>query len=1037
MRSRRWFSIATAIGLVLPASATSAPVPAGSTVLVSLPALGTMPSGAVNFSTVDERGASTDGRYVVFSSHSDGLLAAGTTSDASQVFWLDRLTGTMRLVSAAADGTPGNGNSFGASISGNGDRVVFSSEATNLTVAQHGGQFGVFERTVDPSLGAMQLMSRAADVNGDAPANNTSGTGVISDDGTQVAFISEGTNMIPGLDTRLQRVYRRNVSGAQSTVLISQSTAEVAATLDSYSPLSISATGNLVAFATATDNLSVITDTNAKADVYRRDVSAGTTLLVSRRDSDVATATGDSSSPAMTADGQLVAFSSSATDLTATADTNNANDIYLRDLNTGTTSLISRTPGGQPGNGESVRPSYGGTRIGFSTLASDLVAGVTDTNATYDLVVHDLGTNSTRLLSRRPDGNASAAGTVDFPGISLSTDGTAAVFSYGGPELSDVDDDEFTSIYGVPTGGTGAVQHLSRPPGLAGPFVGGLNIANPQRGSVSTDGRYVLFASHSDGLVSGVADRVQHLFVRDLFEGTTTLVDRADGSGPVANALSSGTLSADGRHVAFATTATNLAAEDTDALTDVYVRDLDTEKTTLVARADGPSGAKPNATVSLGTIDDDGSRVAFSTAATNLGAGEDADRDVFVRDRTTGATLLVSRADGSGGASANLDAFTGFLDGDGDRVLFQTGATNLGDGDSDATVDIHLRDLSAGTTTLVSRADGAAGSKTDVDAAAEDLNADGTVALVSTVLNGTLGAKGMHVRNIAAGTTTLASRADGAAGAAATHAFSGSISADGRRVIFVSFDATLMGGAGSNPQYYVRDLATSTTFHVSRGDGPAGAPIAASNTVTSSAISGDGHCAVFSAPDRLGATTYATTDFRQVYLRSIDGTCAPAPAVVPVPTPTPTPTATPDATKPVLDRFSFSNRRFAVSSRATALSAAARRKAAPKGTRMRLRLSEKATVRVTISRELTGRRRGKRCVKPTAKLRKAKRCVRLAKRGTIKRANLAAGTRSIAFSGRLGRKALAPGAYRAVAVATDPAGNVGTARTARFTIVRR
>ena len=141
-----------------------------------------------------------------------------------------------------------------------------------------------------------------------------------------------------------------------------------------------------------------------------------------------------------------------------------------------------------------------------------------------------------------------------------------------------------------------------------------------------------------------------------------------------------------------------------------------------------------------------------------------------------------------------------------------------------------------------------------------------------------------------------------------------------------------------------------------------------------------------------------------------------------------------DVTRPVVSALSFAPRTFRVAKAATATSAAARktaRKKAPAGTKLRFTLSEAAAVRIAVERSTAGRRSGKACVKETARLRKAKakRCTRYVSAGTLTRA-AKAGRVTVAFSGRIGRRALARGAYRVAITATDAAGN----RTAKAAI---
>jgi len=148
-----------------------------------------------------------------------------------------------------------------------------------------------------------------------------------------------------------------------------------------------------------------------------------------------------------------------------------------------------------------------------------------------------------------------------------------------------------------------------------------------------------------------------------------------------------------------------------------------------------------------------------------------------------------------------------------------------------------------------------------------------------------------------------------------------------------------------------------------------------------------------------------------------------------------------DVTRPVVSALSFAPRTFRVAKAATATSAAAKKKAkkkAPAGTKLRFTLSEAAAVRIAVERATTGRRSGKRCVKETARLRKAKakRCTRYVRAGTLTR-TAKAGRVTVAFSGRIGRRALARGAYRVAITATDAAGNrTAKAATRTFKVVR-
>jgi hypothetical protein len=139
-----------------------------------------------------------------------------------------------------------------------------------------------------------------------------------------------------------------------------------------------------------------------------------------------------------------------------------------------------------------------------------------------------------------------------------------------------------------------------------------------------------------------------------------------------------------------------------------------------------------------------------------------------------------------------------------------------------------------------------------------------------------------------------------------------------------------------------------------------------------------------------------------------------------------------DRRAPVVTRLRMARPRFAVSRRPTALIARARRRA-PQGSAFRFTVSERSTVILRIDRLAPGRRVGKRCVAPTRRLRRRRACTRFVRAGTLTR-TLPAGRRSIAFSGRIGRRALRVGSYRAVVTAVDAARNVSRARTVTFEI---
>ena len=248
--------------------------------------------------------------------------------------------------------------------------------------------------------------------------------------------------------------------------------------------------------------------------------------------------------------------------------------------------------------------------------------------------------------------------------------------------------------------------------------------------SISADGRYVSFVSSANALSAADNDAVFNIFVRDLQTNTTTLVSRTGGtSGVAANGHSDrGGISADGRSVVFSSEAANLSAEDADPTTDVFVRNLVTNTLTLVSRAGGAGGAASNGFSAGKSISGDGSRVAFDSIATNLSSEDNDIQSSFVRDLQTNVLTYVSRADGPAGAASDVGAGGAEISADGRYVVFESGSANLSAEDDDAVSDIFVRDLQTSTTTFVSRAAGAAGAPGNGNSSGSSLSGDGRYA---------------------------------------------------------------------------------------------------------------------------------------------------------------------------------------------------------------------------------------------------------------------------------------------------------------------
>jgi Tol biopolymer transport system component len=382
---------------------------------------------------------------------------------------------------------------------------------------------------------------------------------------------------------------------------------------------------------------------------------------------------------------------------------------------------------------------------------------------------------------------------------------------------------------------------VSRATGAQGAKARGPFYALPFLSQISLDGRFATFTSSAPNLDPGDGDEAFDVFVRDLQAHSTTLVSRADGAlGPKANGESIAGDAVGGRFVAFNSLASNLDPADTDVSRDIYVRDVAAADTTLVSRADGPEGVKANGDARRGRLSADGRFVAFESSASNLDpADPEPDADVFIRDLLTHQTALVT----DGVRDAELAAFSDdgnrlaflipavpltdgmlrsesdygdlyvqdlrsgvrtfvsrdshqygvSLSADGRYVAFSSRATGLDPADRDRTDDVYVRDIEAGTTALVSRATGRDGRKSDGESIyGGSLSADGRyVAFTSAArnLDPVDGAYDNHpdvyVRDLRTQRTTLASRSESGAKGNKTSMFP-ALSGDGRYMAFSS-----------------------------------------------------------------------------------------------------------------------------------------------------------------------------------------------------------------------------------------------------------
>ncbi|MFO1010131.1 MAG: calcium-binding protein [Planctomycetota bacterium] len=402
--------------------------------------------------------------------------------------------------------------------------------------------------------------------------------------------------------------------------------------------------GRYVAFQSTASNL-VLSDPNGHLpDVFVKDRQTFGVVMAST-DSGGGAANGGSIAPSLSADARFVAFESDASNLVA-GDSNGVRDVFVKDLQLGTIVRASVDSSGVEGNARSelAAISPDGTWVAFESDATNLVAG--DTNGARDVFLHELATGVTLRVSVAT-GGAQANGASGY--ASVSTNGLTVVFQSDATNLVAVDANGATDVFRYERA-TGATTRASV--GAGGLEANGASTVP----SISANGRVVVFGSTATNLVAGDVNGVEDVFARDLIALRTQLVSLglagAAANGPSSTSTNA-QVSADGRWVAFDSSASNMIASDTNNASDGFVRDL---ATSAIERVDvSTAGAQAATGAASPSISADGRYVAFESGSSTLVTGDNNNYwDVFLRDR------------------GPLPALPGFCFGDGTEAGFTT-----------------------------------------------------------------------------------------------------------------------------------------------------------------------------------------------------------------------------------------------------------------------------------------------------------------------------------------------------------------------------
>jgi Tol biopolymer transport system component len=379
----------------------------------------------------------------------------------------------------------------------------------------------------------------------------------------------------------------------------------------------------------------------------------------------------------VSADGRFIVFQSGSPNLVS-GDTNGTWDVFVRDRVADTTERVSVDSAGGQANGESgtygIAMSPDGRFVAFQSYASNLVAS--DVNGVPDIFVHDRLTGVTELVSVDSFG-VQANDRSSHP--SISADGRFVAFDSDASNLVTGDTNALTDVF-VRDRTNGTTIRVSL--GVGAIQATGASYLD----AISADGQFVAYTSLATNLVPGDTNGFADAFVVDLqslmSERVSVSSGALEGDGPSGNS----SISSDGRFVAFLSNATNLVPNDTNGAWDIFVRDRMLGTT---ERASVGTGGTQGTYCEACSISSNGRYVAFTTGS-DFFPGDTAWRDIYIHDRMNDTTDLASLT--NSGGLGNWDSDAPSISPDGRFVVFESAASNLVAGDTNALVDVFIRD---------------------------------------------------------------------------------------------------------------------------------------------------------------------------------------------------------------------------------------------------------------------------------------------------------------------------------------------------------
>lgn len=675
----------------------------------ALPALNTRYTSG-NSPRSEPWGFSADGEWLLFETRDSdqGGYVSGQAGYTSAQIWLyNMLTGVTTMVSTNATfGAPGSSSSFYGAISQDGNWSAYFSRAANLVDGDTDSVIDVYlydrqggstirisndsswhgwatpypeyppQLTSDGRYVLYQAVGsglyrydRVASTNALITANVETDSATMSDDGRFVVFTALPGSIYPNDSNPSRQVYCRDLETSATELISVRDGSIPTATPNGPTSLelaAVSATGRYIAFTSyATD---IGEGASHAGRLWVRDTQLGTNILVSvDKDGQPLTGTDVFRNVQLSADGRWVCFVSRSTNLVDN-DSNRYDDIYLRDLQTGVTRLVSTSSQtGTSANGVALNPvmARDGSKIVFNSHAPDLLTG----GGYYDLYGYDVTSGTLTLLTFNPANQVHANQPTDQQ--MLSPDGHWMIFRTSTYNLTqEYCYNGFNYLaYRDLTGNEPVhcvTNTLGSPPLLDG-AVGKWSISENGQwfvGNISFDNQTELYlGSGGDNAVSLIA---------------------TNGFAPL--------VSNDGLAVVWETPKPVMGYDDTNSTWDIvhYRTDLGTTRVVSLARSGTATG---NGRSRLIALSPDGRYVLFRSLASNLVSGDNnQSMDLFLRDTAIDVTVLLSRNFSGTGSANNFSGKAVFTD-DGTKIIFESYASDIVANDHNLDRDIFVAQL--------------------------------------------------------------------------------------------------------------------------------------------------------------------------------------------------------------------------------------------------------------------------------------------------------------------------------------------------------